>query len=80
MRNNGIAKFLTSAKAVLGILVIIVTLVVWFVVMNQDVKANKQHIKVTTPKVQDNRERILVIQSDITHIKGAVDKIYEKVK
>ena len=80
MANNGIAKFLTSAKAVLSIIVVIVALVVWFVVMNENVKNNTKHIEDNTPKVQENRECILVIQSDIIHIKEGVDKIYEKVK
>lgn len=41
MSNNGIVKFLTSAKAILGILAILVALVVWFTTMGSDVKAVK---------------------------------------
>ena len=80
MVNNGISKFLTSAKAVLSILVIIIALVVWFVVMNEDVKNNTKNIQDDAPKIQENRESILVIKSEIVHIKETVDKIYEKVK
>ncbi len=80
MTNNGIAKFLTSAKTVIGIIAFIVAITVWLVVMNEDVGDNTKQIEVNTPKAQENREQILVIQSDIKHIKGAVDKIYDKVK
>lgn len=80
MRNNGIAKFLTSAKAVISIILVIVGLVVWFVVMKEDVADNTKQLEVNTPKVQENRESIIGMEKDITHIKDAVDKIYEKVK
>ena len=80
MSENGIGKFLTSAKTVIGIIAFIVVLTVWFVVMYEDVADNTKQIEVNSPKAQDNRERILVIQADIKHIKGAVDDIFEKVK
>ena len=80
MLNNGIVKFLTSAKAVLSIILVIVALVVWFVVMNEEVADNTEQLEVNTPKVQENRESIIGMKKDIAHIKDAVDKIYEKVK
>ena len=80
MASNGITNFLTSAKAVVSIRVVIVALVVWFVVLNEDVADNTEQLEVNTPKAQANRESIIGIEKDITHIKGAVDKIWEKVK
>ena len=80
MINNGIARFLTSAKAVLGIILFIVALVVWFVAMNEKVADNTKQLEVNMPKVQENRESIIGMEKDISHIKDAVDKIYEKVK
>ena len=80
MPNNGIAKLLTSAKAVVSIILVIVALVVWFVIMNEEVADNTEQLEVNTPKVQENRESIIGMKKDITHIKGAVDKIWEKVK
>jgi len=80
MSNNGIAKFLTSAKTVISIMVILVALVVWFVVLKEDVATNTKQLESVLPKVQDNRENILIIQSDIKHTKATVDMIWEKVK
>lgn len=80
MLNNGIMRFLTSAKMVISIILVIVALVVWLVVMKEEVAANAKQLEVNTPKVQDNRERIIGMEKDISHIKDAVDKIYEKVK
>lgn len=80
MASNGIAKLLTSAKAMISIMLAIVALVAWFVVMSENVKDNTKQIEVNTPKAQDNRESIIGMKKDITHIKEAVDKIYDKVK
>lgn len=80
MASNGIAKLLTSAKAMISIMLAIVALVAWFVVMSEGVKDNTKQIEVNTPKVQDNRESIIGMKKDISHIKEAVDKIYDKVK
>jgi len=80
MINNGTVKFLTSAKTIISIILVIVALVVWFVVLNEDVKDNRQQLEVNTPKVQENREDIIGMKKDIAHIKRAVDNIYEKVK
>ncbi len=45
MPNNGIVKFLTSAKAIVSILVVLVALIVWFVSMGSEVKAVKAENK-----------------------------------
>lgn len=39
MANNGVVKFLTSAKAILGIAAVLVALIVWFVSMGSDVQS-----------------------------------------
>ncbi len=80
MANNGIAKFLTSAKTVISIIVIIVALVVWFVALRDDVESNTKQLEIVCPKAQENREKIIGIEKDVKHTKETVDRIWEKVK
>jgi len=79
MSNNGLTKFVTSAKAIVGIAVVLVALIVWFVTMKEDVQAHSIQLKANTPEIKQNREDIIGIKKDIGHIKGAVDRIEKKL-
>jgi len=79
MANNGLTKFVTSAKAIIGIAVVLVGLIVWFVTMKEDVEAHDIQLKALTPDIKQNREDIIGIKKDIGHIKGAVDRIEKKL-
>ncbi len=79
MATNGFVKFLTSAKAIAGIVAAIIILTVWFVTMNGNVKQNIKQLGINTPKAQTNREDIIGMKKDVTHIKEAVDRIEQKL-
>ncbi len=79
MANNGITKWLTSAKAIIIILVTLITLVAWLMAMNGNVKQSVKQLDINTPKIQENEKIIFGMQKDISHIKGAVDRIEEKL-
>ena len=79
MSNNGLTKFVTSAKAIIGIVVVLVALIVWFVTMKEDVKAYGVQLKTNTPKIQGNSENIIRLQADVTYIKKGIDRIEKKL-
>ncbi len=79
MVTNGFVKFLTSAKAICGILIVLVGLVVWLVTMKENVKAQGIQLKANTPDIKQNREDIIGMKKDIGHIVGAVDRIEKKL-
>ncbi len=75
MATNGFVKFLTSAKAIGGILIVLVGLVVWFVTMKENVKAHSIQLKANTPKIQTNKESFIGIKKDVEHISKEVGEI-----
>ena len=79
MASNGFVKLLTSAKAIVFILLTILALVTWLLAMNGNVKQNIKQLDINMPKIQENRENVIRLRSDVTHIKGAVDRIEEKL-
>ena len=76
-KNN--QKFWRVARIIIYVGVLIVGIAIAYGRLSKGVEVQVVQIKANVEGIKQNREDVIRLQSDVTHIKGAVDRIEEKL-
>lgn len=77
VKNN--EKFHWLAKTAIALIVIVVATAVAWGVLKERVNNNRDRILVVEKKAEENKTATIELKSDIKHIKEAVDRIESKL-
>lgn len=80
MASNGIVKFLTSAKAIIAILGVLVALVVWFSTMGNDVQIIKAENARQNESSEELRHCVTANTKTLVKVETRLEAVDEKVE
>ena len=85
-KQNGFWANIKRFQMLIWLAIAIIGVISFFLTMGsdidhntEDIAANIVEIEVSSKETRQNREDIIRLQGDVTHIKGAVDRIEKKL-